>query len=77
VERGGRSSVLHELAGEGWRRSDLAAPDLGVGHDNGWKGAGLARAGVEEGWRHSDLAATNLGVGCDNEWRHGEGWSAA
>jgi hypothetical protein len=37
-----RSSVLHKL---------VPAPDLGVGRDNGWKVAGLARAGAGEGWK--------------------------
>jgi hypothetical protein len=52
----------------------LAAPDLGVGRDSGWKAAGLARAGAGEGWKRSDLAAPglaapDLGVGRDSGWK--------
>jgi hypothetical protein len=82
VERWGEDAGLARAGAEkGWRRSDLATPDLGVGCDNGWKAAGLARVGPGEGWRHLDLIAPGLtamdrGAGHDNEWRRGKGWSA-
>jgi hypothetical protein len=53
-ERGQAAGLAQAGTGEGWRRSDLTAPglaaqDLGVGRDSGWKAAGLARASIGEG----------------------------
>jgi hypothetical protein len=72
-EGGGKAVGFARVgAGEGWMRSDLtapglAAPDLRVGCDSGWKAASLARAGTEEdgGPRISPLRVSEWGATVD------------